>query len=38
MYMGVDVFASAVAVVPDHYWGAWSLLGYRAAGRRTGKR
>ena len=26
MYMGVDVFASAVVVAHGHYWGSWPLL------------
>ena len=26
LYLCVDVFASAVAVAPGHYWGSWPLL------------
>ena len=26
MSLCVDVFGSAVAVVPSHYWGSWPLL------------
>lgn len=29
MYMGVDVFASAVVVAHGHYWGSWPLLELR---------